>query len=47
MFVPPAALVTSVIGIARDRAKAFAIVGTVISALFCLPWLLPLILLCR
>lgn len=43
MFGPPVALILGIIGLCRDESKRYAIAATVIAAITCSLWLLPLL----
>ena len=42
MFVPPVALIVSIVACIKDELKALAIVSLVLSAIPCLLWLVPI-----
>lgn len=43
---PPIGLVASLVGLVRDERKGYAIAGTLVGALGCLPVFLPLVSSC-
>lgn len=42
MFAPPLALVVSIVGLVRDKNKAWAIAGTALSGCLCALWAIML-----